>query len=363
MSGDPNVARHMAYYAELRAAMSILATIGVGVFNKKHFALTNNLQCELFSGNPGTHIFAWEALENWAQQQAATDLVLDVVRPGGKRLSDWLTHFPHTAGAASQAVLAKQWLLQWGLDLQRLAKDRSARNESSYRPTNITKRRFPTTKQSLRFVETFWQATEPSALNPFKELDRHLLKRSLALAFKNNHPHHLRPEDDPVEFQRLIDPVLHGILPTPGDISNRQWATFLKRSTRDLDVLVHAAKTDDIESSMHHIQVISRATILLRIATGATRKALESVPAGDRGHLAFWWKPIGEARGMWEPGATPPALIDLWSDVEDAVRRLDTWRRAGGKSKKALFTTAADIAHSLASCERVALWSLGAWTA
>src|SRR6185436_17477307 len=37
--GDANTARHMGYYAELRAAMSILASEGVGVFDKYHYVV------------------------------------------------------------------------------------------------------------------------------------------------------------------------------------------------------------------------------------------------------------------------------------------------------------------------------------
>lgn len=39
LRGDPHGARHLAYYAELRAAMSLLATTGVGVFDRYHFVI------------------------------------------------------------------------------------------------------------------------------------------------------------------------------------------------------------------------------------------------------------------------------------------------------------------------------------
>ncbi len=45
LSGDIDAARHLAYYAELRAAMSILAGAGVGVFHNQHFALRVNGRC------------------------------------------------------------------------------------------------------------------------------------------------------------------------------------------------------------------------------------------------------------------------------------------------------------------------------
>ena len=36
MSCDPDAARHLGYYAELRAAMGVLASEGVGVFDQEH---------------------------------------------------------------------------------------------------------------------------------------------------------------------------------------------------------------------------------------------------------------------------------------------------------------------------------------
>src|SRR5690349_10494850 len=39
LSGDIDVARHLAYYAELRAAMSLLGTEGIGIFHNRHICI------------------------------------------------------------------------------------------------------------------------------------------------------------------------------------------------------------------------------------------------------------------------------------------------------------------------------------
>lgn len=359
LSGDIDAARHLAYYAELRAAMSLLAGVGLGVFNKKHFALKVDRRCEKIGG-PGTHEFVWAALDYWAQQPAATTLILNVIRPGGKALSEWLQHFPPTAGGGFRAVLAKEWLLGWGLDLKRLASDRDARNESSYRPTNITPRRRPTLNQSLNFIEHLWRANEPSGSNPFAVIDRHLLRRSLASAFKANHARHLNPQRAPVQFTRLVAPVFHALVPTAGDLTELQWRHFLSFRGPPVEnqMIGQAEKRDPVSSPLHHIQVIARAMILLRIATGSTKNILKGLGAYELGHLSFWWTPIGEARGLWEVGAPPAHFGDLWLDIELSLSRLQTWRDAGGNSRKGLFSGAAEGARSLSSCERVALWGL-----
>ena len=65
MAGDPDSARHLGYYAELRAAMSMLASGGIGVFDRQHVVVRDSQECEIFKSD-GTHVFAWQALEIWA---------------------------------------------------------------------------------------------------------------------------------------------------------------------------------------------------------------------------------------------------------------------------------------------------------
>ena len=60
LRGDPHRSRHFGYYAELRAAMSLLASEGIGVFDKKHAVIDARNSVALFTGNYGTHQFAWD---------------------------------------------------------------------------------------------------------------------------------------------------------------------------------------------------------------------------------------------------------------------------------------------------------------
>lgn len=361
LSGDIGAARHLAYYAELRAAMSLLASIGVGVFSNKNFAVKADKKCGRISGK--THVFTWDALQYWADQPDAANLILAVIQPGGKALTEWLSHFPLTTGPGMRRVLAKDLLLSWGLDLKRLAEDQFARNESSYRPTSISKCTHPTLAQDLDFIKDFWRVHEPSKLNPFKELDRHLLRRSLAKSFKSNHPQgrSARAVSSQAQYKRYIEPMLHAVLPTVGDFDDEEWREFLcyRRDPNENLLIVHAESSDPVSSPTQHIQVIARATLLLRLATGAARNNLKTLGTADVDNLSFWWNPIGESKGLWEPGVPPAQFSDLWQDIDDSLDQLQTWRDAGGQSKKELFNGAARDIRSLSSCERVGLWSLG----
>jgi len=359
-SGDIYVAKHLAYYAELRAAMSLLASAGVGAFDRTHFALKSNQECDSIKNTP-THVFVWDALECWAKLPSATDLILKTIRPGGKPLSDWLMHFPPTAGGGFRSILAERWLMSWGLDLKHFALDREARNSSSYRPTNLTERNRSTLSQGLNFIRDFWHAHEPSTMNPFKELDRHLLRRSLSTAFKANNPAHYSPRKVPTQYARLIDPMLHAMLPTTGDYTDAQWKEFVcfKQHPGENRIISYAETNHQISSSSQHLQMISRAILLLRLATGATRENFKGIAEVDREKLSFWWNPIGEERGMWDTGNAPNDFQDLWQDIQESLDQIDSWEAAGGRSKKNLFNDAAVGVKSLSSCERIGLWGLG----
>jgi hypothetical protein len=360
LSGDTYVAKHLAYYAELRAAMSILASAGVGAFDKIHFALKSNQKCDSIK-NISTHLFVWEALECWAKLPSATDQILKTIRPGGKPLSEWLMHFPPTAGGGFRSILAEQWLMSWGLDLKHFALDREARNSSSYRPTDLTEHTRSTLSQSISFMRDFWLAHEPSAINPFKEIDRHLLRRSLSIAFKAHHPAHYSPRKVPMQYARLIAPMMHAMLPTTGDYTDAQWKDFVcfKLHPEESRIISYAETNHQTSSTSQHLQMISRAILLLRLATGATRDNFRGIAKPDMEKLSFWWNPIGEERGIWDTGNVPNDFQDLWQDIQESLDQIDSWQATGGRSKKDLFNDAAVGVKSLSSCERIALWGLG----
>src|SRR5258708_5013650 len=71
LKGDPHRARHLAYYAELRAAIALLATEGIGVFNNEHFAITAPGIASQLATRQGTHHFVWDCLEFWASEPSS----------------------------------------------------------------------------------------------------------------------------------------------------------------------------------------------------------------------------------------------------------------------------------------------------
>ena len=70
-TGDSHSARHFAYYAELRAAQSILSAVGCGAFNSWNCVVDVAGQTHELSGKLPTHHMVWLALRFLVDHSAA----------------------------------------------------------------------------------------------------------------------------------------------------------------------------------------------------------------------------------------------------------------------------------------------------
>lgn len=358
LRGAPDIARHLGYYAELRAAMSLLASEGVGVFDKTHFVVNGKKKCEQIKASR-THEFAWDALEHWATTPSAASLIFKVIQPGGIPLEKWLNSFLITPGL--HAILAERWLLQWGLDLKQLRDDRNARNSASYRPNVFSNSHVMNIGDALQFVKDFWLVCEPTESIRFPALDRYLLRQSLELTFRSVQPHNRSRKQAKRMFERQVDVMLHGL--APGDLTTEKWSEFLRYSeSPELPLVMKEAKAkDEPPNPRHHLQVLARATLLLRVATGACHTRLKTLPNFIQ-TLEFWWTKLGENKCLWHIGEQPDRIIDLWTDIREAVQTLDGWQSApnvSGISYNKLWLEQSAAAGVLGSCERVGLWGVG----
>ncbi len=352
--GDSHRALHLAYYAELRAAMSLLASAGIGIFSTQHFLVSAANSTSKLRLTTGTHLMAWLSLEEWAQSAASGDVFADLIRPDSRPLDDW---FQQQGGATTLAPQAKAWFMQWGMDLSLGLKDRDARNESSYRPDGM-----PTTwdicaKDSLSFVRDMWSTLEPSATSSFDQIDRHILRLATERYYFGKTGK--KPTANDRSFVALVNDVLAAQnLPSVTETRLRE---FLLRQSAPSDPLIFkysAVKPGAPETDA--FAVISRAVLLLRLATGSANRVLNSV-GFDASFLSFWWKGLGETRGLWEPGSPPTVLGDLWADIEDSLKDVSDIENQNPNSLDSCKAMARQIPGQLdvfASHERVALWGL-----
>ena len=358
---DLDQARHLAYYAELRAAMSLLGAEGIGIFNNRHVVVESSGNC-LVVPKPWirTHQFTWLALEHWSGLQRSADLLSGAIRPGGIPLENWLQSFGPSGSGSQIRPIGNKWLTSWGLDLQRFTDDREARNEASYRPNTIYPVQSLDCSESAMFLRNLWNLCEPGLSSNFEALDRHLLRLSLEAAFRAIMGRTVQQAN--TDYTGWISSLLNGLNFRDG--VRDEWESFLKRELDPCDpgLLQEARETSDIRHSRHHLHVIARAALLLRIATAASARLVRDAEY-SREELEFWWSDLGLSRGLWASSDEPVSFTDLWQDVRDALDDLDSWRRKNAFSNPpSRATWLQECAHqilTLSQCERVVLWGIG----
>ncbi|MBL8078896.1 MAG: hypothetical protein JNM55_13105 [Anaerolineales bacterium] len=306
LRGDAYVATHLGYYAELRAGMGLLASEGIGVLRNKHPVVDSHNITRPLAGK-GTHADIWPIINHWTTLQRATDLLDDLIRPSSIKLSDWLSI---TGTATPVRAVAQQWLRSWGVDLAVAEDDHDCRNLASYRPSEFRRPPKLDVHQQTSFAEELWQLFEPSTTRRFPNLENFLLRN----AFRNQ----------------------AGGLPSAEDIQNlglttldsSSWATFLQQ-TNDPSPIRLAEHWAPVDDPTCHLRIISRAALLLFVASSAARRLLSN--AGYTSNdVRFWWARHGDDRGLWNTGSIPNDPQDLWADIAQAISDSAQWR--GGNS-------------------------------
>ncbi|MDZ7680026.1 MAG: hypothetical protein U5K29_15915 [Acidimicrobiales bacterium] len=353
LMGDTVTARHLAYYAELRAAMGLLASQGIGVLNNRHIAVTDPKAVSVFGQRLGTHKFAWLALSEWARSRDSTEVVGMAVTPFGSSLSSWLAAAP---ALGTWEPRARNWLLEFGLDLKRTSRDQESRNEASYRPARVLARPPVPTADNARFALALWNALEPAG-SGFRTISRHFLRLTLEAAHESL-PHPAAGGADPLGWR--IEQLLDG---NNIEGPRRELLTqFLRRQAEPGDLLVidNARGRSGPSDPNRHLEVMSRATLLLVMATGATRQLLHQAGL-ELADASFWWGLLGIDRGLWANAPEAEELVDLWGDIT---------ARDGGSAGLAQCRRPYDPAASVTTCptpltrlshlELIGLWGIAA---
>jgi hypothetical protein len=240
-----------------------------------------------------------------------------------------------------------------GLDVEMFAKDRAARNEASYRPTRLRAVGPETSADAAKLACQLWRLLEPAPPSPFGEIDRYLLRATLETAFHATSASSHRQA--PARFRKAIDAVVSSVV-TGGEAD--LWKGFLMREVEATDphLLRLANRVTAIRRSDHHVAVIGRALLLLRVASGAARDMLVEAGIG-LDDLAFWWHPYGEDRGLWRQAPAAADLTDAWADSAEVLDQLGA---APPTSYWDLLSTTPEAFAGFTSLETVGLWGLAA---
>ena len=354
--GDTNGAKHFGYYAELRAVMALLGAEGIGIFGKYHFTLAEvagrvkpsvsyiDTGVAPNRGAFGTHKGVRKGLEEWSQSSASGDLLAEIIRPEGLTLKQWFEEFTRSY-THPWINIGQQWLNQWGYDFTVLENDKLAREDASYRPFFNNKNNRPDLQAGIRLLEDIWNQSESGGSNHSFGVDIYLLRRSL-------HSYKITAGINSVDFRKNLKRTITQL----GFIGakNKALYDFLKKvpsPKNDPMVLTEADKEEKITNHRYHLQLLSRATLLLRIATGASNRLMQKSGV-SKTHIEFWWKTIGESRGLWDASAADP-LVDMWTDVQDALTKIKT--SASPSSYAQWRINFPDVILALSGCERIGL--------
>src|ERR1700694_70130 len=340
---DVHSARHFAYYAELRAAMSLLACAGIGVFNDAHFVVIGRRQLiRIRERGLGTHAFVWLAMEDWAKSLHAARVVGSGIRPANQSLATFVSA-AKTGYSISKSL--PSWLAILGLDLQTLSEDVLRRNESTYRPTDLVPILGRTTKEIRSFLSAMWTTFEPTALNRFSVIDEQLCRLILEnLLGKEQRGLSLR------SVRQIFGAI--GIPPA----SNPRLQAVLRRKgnqTRDSEIFRLSKVPPRHEDPRLHCSMICRGALLIRLALAAVT-GLIGTSGLSPADVLFLVYTYGRRGGVWS--LMPSEIIDLWSDVDQA---LESVTRLGPSAD--LYSWLASASREvviLGEFERVAGWGI-----
>ncbi|MFG1214950.1 hypothetical protein V5F72_20870 [Xanthobacter flavus] len=330
IGGDAHAARHLAYYGELRGALSILASSGIGIFNKRN-AVIDALGTVHNLAKRATHDMCWATISQWALSGASVDRIVGSLRLAGTPLLEpFREFFPSGASVAANFLMT-----EWGFDLAQGAEDRDERNWSSYQPTVLAQIETKP-KEDMDFLKMFWEALRPGGAS----IELHLLRILLETEAK---VHSTQLIDYKGSYDRLDD-----------SLKTRIHFDFLTRATdaRDHELLAFASQR---ALPAHPYSMICRAALLLRLATGLAEGNL--VAAGIQPSVQFeaWWKAFGISHGLWAPEAEPASSFLLWDDVDLA---LDDAISAPTAHRHGWISALASNTMRICETERAALWGL-----
>lgn len=352
VAGDHHAARHLAYYAQLRAGLSMLAALGVGVFDGLNFVVDAAGQFHSFERKAdgtlskrgtGTHSAVWEILQAWAASPTRAVDFLKLIRPRGYSLDETIGSIWPGYDAAA---LATNLVAAWGLDLSKGAQDKIQRNISSYSAQVFNPIGEPA-RGAGEFISNVWDLFSPSGGSGFDNLDKYLVRRLLRqqhalvdgdIGTIGQGPVDRRFDELPLAIQTLAPKefLLSDAIPTPKVIASA-WSTSAPALASEM---------------------IGRALLLLRVATGFTHSNMAD--AGIRcseDHLRPWLDEFGANRGFWPVAQPVESMDELWLDVELALIDLDASLDAANGDLYGWTMTERGLP-TVTQTERIALWGL-----
>lgn len=355
LMGDTHTTRHLAYYAQLRAALSILSCHGIGVFNRVAFVVDCGGEFhhigtkEESRSGPGTHRAVWKAIRLWANQMETSKRFLDSIKFRGISLQCCVDMiWPSGQGAP---VVAK-FFEDWGIDLKRSAQDQESRNISSYCAHALNDiKSHPTSR--LELIRSIWKSLEPDGTGQLP-LDLHLLRVFLRKMREEQKKHTNKQMDWDSVYSEL-----------PLQIQSFVSKDFIKSEAKEEDFIVFERARNKDEGDVH--AMVCRALLLLRLASAVVRSTLDEAGFGQIdeagsgqtvGGRYAWLHHLGIERGFWSADESFEEPTELWDEISSAIDKLDELISSRPKEQSNILNNIGDRIIPLGQAERACIWSL-----
>jgi hypothetical protein len=359
-AGSTDIAKHLLYYAELRAMYALLARNGIVLLNMNNVAvLQGATQVIPFPSSSRSverneHQAIWVLFRHWAKSPQAVNFFSSTVRMRGISLGDWINRRPLQASVSS---VLSGLLDRWGMDIARFSRDREARNEASYSPSRI-RPDSPTISPAYvaSMYRDVWELLEPGAGNKFESMDQYIARDVFqACAAQDSKRRKKRLPDGYTSFNTLwVDNVL-------GVGQGRSIAQFLDQhaNTTSPGIILQSG-VDKSAASMDEqlTSMVGRALILLRFATGAATDLLAQAGCGSH-DVRFWKDDMLSTHGIRLPDQPQNDYSTLWPAVANAVDDIDLLDDETDPDEIALVNEELAFSFQLLSgFERVPAWAV-----
>jgi len=317
LSGSRTQAIHLAYYAELRAALAILAFSGIGIMKRKHFALTRAMDVIWFQG--ATHETTWRTIGYWSREPGHGVEVLRCFSCLGLSGEEWA----EACGAASSGTvqdIAEYWVSDWTVDLSTLGQDSELRNEASYRPNLRLSALDLPSEGDVEFVRDVCAVAIPVDFGQFDIVDRaivyDLCKKSYELL-------HVPSGATFLAFRAGITNWIVNNKSRSENDATEMMASLRAAFREQGGKVLRRAKKENVDVGA----VFSRAFLLLRLASALLRlqwketRLLKS-PQTWQEELLLSYVSHSVVHDKKSP---KPSYTTFGADQESAIEEIDDW--------------------------------------
>jgi hypothetical protein len=304
LNNEQGNAIHLAYYSELRAALSLFSGSGLRISMDDGFWIDNSGAKQALPPHK-THMLAWASWQEW------------VKRPDSKTLLESQVRILPATTLADFGPRLRQFdpglvLGTWGFDLINLQDDHHSRNRASYNAYWRTRPLKRMTVENLDFARKFSElflSTGSTSLIFDRALIQYLVHSTIESVAFYDKPY------SPEVYQKRQDDELTDII----DFVARQTGADEESLRLSLNANIGKSVFEKAKTQSNDAEnVLARSGFLARLAMLSVRKNVEGTLNQSAKTWMMNWL---EHCGRWDPNAGI-APQDLEAELSDAISAL-----------------------------------------